>query len=87
MSRHDRAWRIAGFVLMAAGYAVPFVGERLFSRSAQEALAVLVGMPLALVGALLIVQGDRVIRSLRIERSRHRELVLTIRARRTAPRR
>jgi hypothetical protein len=82
MNRNDRAWRIAGFVLMAAGYAVPLASDPWFARAAQHAVIVLVGMPLALAGALLMVQGDRVIRSLRVERGRHRDLVLAIRARR-----
>ncbi|MBJ7441714.1 MAG: hypothetical protein JHD35_22215 [Sphingopyxis sp.] len=82
MTRRDRAWRIAGFVLMAAGYAIPLAGELLADRSVQQAIAVLIGMPLALAGALLIVQGDRVPRIFRVERSRHRDLVLAIRARR-----
>ncbi|WP_439568063.1 hypothetical protein [Sphingopyxis sp.] len=84
MIRRDRAWRIAGFGLMAAGYAIPLAGELLPDRTVQQAIAVLIGMPLALTGALLIVQGDRVRRTLRVERSRHRDLVLAIRARRRA---
>ncbi len=63
MNRHDRAWRIAGFVLIAAGYAVPLAGDPWFARAARHTVIVLVGMPLALAGALLMVQGDRVIHS------------------------
>ncbi len=80
MSPPDRRWRLAGFVAMVAGYAVPLAGHLFLARELQQALAVLVGMPLALAGALLIVQGDRVARILRVERSRHRGLVLMIRA-------
>lgn len=82
MTRRDRVWRTAGFVIMAAGYAIPLAGELLPDRTMRQAIAVLVGMPLAFTGALLMVQGDRVPRMLRVERGRHRELVLALRARR-----
>lgn len=79
MSARDRTWRGGGFVLMAAGYAIP-LGSSLFPGSAAyEAITVLIGIPLAVVGALLLVQGDRVFRILRVERSGHRDLVLAIR--------
>lgn len=67
---------------MGAGYAIPLAAELLPDRTVQQAIAVLIGMPLALAGALLIVQGDRVPRVFRVERSHHRDLVLAIRARR-----
>lgn len=80
MSARDRAWRAGGLMLMGAGYAIP-LGSSLFPDStAYEAITVLIGMPLAIAGGLLLVQGDRVLRILRVERSRHRDLVLAIRA-------
>lgn len=82
MTGRDRAWRFAGFVLMAAGYAMPLAGELLPDRTVQQTIAVLIGMPLALAGTLLIIQGDRVPRAVRVERSRHRDLLLAVRARR-----
>lgn len=82
MTRYDRAWRAAGFLAMGAGYAVPLVGDMVVDGRAEQVLAVLIGMPLALTGALLMVQGDRVVRILRVERSRHRDLILAIRVRR-----
>ena len=84
MIGRDRAWRFFGFGLMAAGYAIPLAGELLPDRTVQQTIAVLIGMPLALAGTLLIIQGDRVPRAVRVERSRHRDLLLAIRARRRA---
>lgn len=88
MTARDRTWRLGGFALMGAGYAVPLGGYFVPGSATYEAVTVLIGMPLAIAGALLLVQGDRVRRILRIERSRHRNLVLTIReirARRRGP--
>jgi hypothetical protein len=84
MRRHDLAWRAGGWGLMALGYAFPIASGFLPDWGAKEAIILLIGMPLALAGTLLMVQGDRVPRSLRVERSRHRALVLAIRARRQA---
>lgn len=82
MTRRDRAWRVAGFLAMGAGYAVPLAGDMIADGRAEQTVAVLIGMPLALTGALLMVQGDRVARILRVERSRHRDLILAILVRR-----
>ncbi|SEH18907.1 hypothetical protein SAMN05428974_3151 [Sphingopyxis sp. YR583] len=82
MSADERRWRVAGIAAMAAGYAVPLAGYLFFPRAVEQVTTVLIGMPLALAGSLLAVQGDRVARIWRIERSRHRDLVLAIRARR-----
>ncbi len=87
MITRDRAWRAGGFGLMAAGYAIPLGGSMFPGSAAYEAATVLIGMPLAIVGALLLVQGDRVFRILRVERSRHRDLVLAIRESRARRRR
>lgn len=79
MTACNRAWRAGGLALMGAGYAVPLGGYLVPGSATYEAITVLIGMPLAIVGALLLVQGDRVFRILRVERSRHRDLVLAIR--------
>ena len=79
MMTRNRAWRVGGMKLMGAGYAVP-IGAHFFPDSTTyEAVTVLIGMPLAIAGALLMIQGDRLLRVLRVERSRHRNLVLAIR--------
>lgn len=83
MTMSDRAWRLAGFALMGAGYAVPIGGDFLLADGGiGEMVTVLVGVPLAIAGSLLIIQGDRIGRIMRVECSRHRELLLAVRARR-----
>lgn len=88
MTRHDRAWRLAGFGLLGAGYAVPIGADLLFAVSMLgKTIIVLIGVPLAITGTLLVIQGDRIVRLLRVECSRHRELLLAVRARRRKPER
>ena len=76
-------WRLAGVAVLVAGYAIPLVGPHIFAAGVQPALSVLVGMPLALAGTLLLIQGDRAVRAWRVECSRHRDLLFAIRARRS----
>ena len=83
MSAGRHRWRLGGVAALAAGYAIPLAGPQWLAPEVQPALSVLVGMPLALAGTLLLIQGDRAARAWRVECSRHRDLLFAIRTRRT----
>ena len=51
MTACNRAWRAGGLALMGAGYAVPLGGYLVPGSATYEAVTVLIGMPLAIVGA------------------------------------
>lgn len=76
MTGRDLAWRAAGAALIAAAAAVDLAGA-------------VPGVPaflLAIAGLVLLVQGGRAPRALRVERGRHRHLPVALRRRRRAGR-
>lgn len=75
MTARDLAWRAGGTALTAVG----FVASRATPGDPGWAAALsLLAFLMAIGGLVLVVQGDRVPRALRIERSRHRHLPDTL---------
>lgn len=83
MTQRDLFWRAAGGGFIAAGYGVSRAAE---SAGGAAAIFGLFGIMVAAAGLLLLLAGKRVPMALRIERSRHRELPMAIKARRQAGR-
>lgn len=83
MSRRDLAWRTGGVALMASALAASIAKDGDPGRAAALSLCAFL---LAIGGLVLVVQGDRVRRALRIERSRHRYLPGALGSRRHARR-
>ncbi len=83
MTPRDLIWRAAGGGLIAAGYGVTRAVE---SAGGPAAILGLFGIMVAAAGLLLLLGGKRIPMALRIERSRHRELPMAIKARRHAGR-
>jgi hypothetical protein len=78
VTRRDMGWRSGGAVLMVAGFGLGHLP--VFGEPSPAALAI-AGFVMAIVGLVLVINGKRVAMSLRIERSRHRNLPLAIQAR------
>jgi hypothetical protein len=77
MTRRDLCWRAAGVGLLTLGCAL----ARAVGADGGTAPLGLAGFVLAVLGLVLAVQGRRVVRALRIERSAHRDLPRSLHAR------
>lgn len=83
MTGRDLAWRAAGAGIIAGAAAVDL------GWAAAAGHRAVLGVPaflLAIGGLVLLVQGRRVVRALRVERSRHRQLPIALYRRRRAGR-